>query len=803
MVDLYDPPETARKLPVDVAYPYHDQNGKLLFYQLRLRKPDGGKTFCYFDPAKPPGARGRFSKPEGVDADSYLYQMPKFWKAFLEGADIWWCAGEKDADRVQKELSGLAVATTMHGGEGKPIPAGIIEWFKGFTGDVYVIGDRDTTGLRDIRNKYEALTSGDGDDEGWPGLDKSQVRLRRAAVAAPGADAYDHLEKLPLSKLNRISYKKVLELLEDAGEKSQRDRSERKATTKGQERLASFHEAMRAKGLHPADSGEDWNCPYPDHTDNEPSFGVKVGDDQPDKLVLYCQVCFPNWEGEDDAKAQWRAWMDDVLEFLELGWDAIQDVQEDPAKDIPQSDTDAAEWLYARHGESIRYVDVGRQASYWMLWDGLRWRKDIDGLVERWVTDITTEYLPRALANQRNAWGKNVGVQAANTLVSRVRSYSDASRIESVLRRLRTVQPGMTVIPDQLDAEKRLLGVANGMLRLDEHGVKLQDPDPKALLTMNTGVILRPDAVSTAWEDFLDTFLPDEEMELFVRKVMGYALIGGNPHRLFFLLHGPTMTGKSTFLSAVDRALGDYAAPFELTALKTKVDTGPREDIADIVHARVVYASEISARFNLHSDQIKRMTGNDKQSFSRKHMSQEHAWSMFTSFLACNGIPEVSGADVALRNRLCVIPFTEQVDSADEAADALLTTAAREGVLAWIAAGYDAYCREGLQQHDWPTPVVRATMEARHSLDHLDLFIEEMCVVGPEHRVLVAEINNAWRMWSVQQGLTGYSALPGRQFGDELHGKGFEAKNQWDKESRSSPKFRLGIALKDASRVRQ
>ena len=40
---------------------------------------------------------------------------------------------------------------------------------------------------------------------------------------------------------------------------------------------------------------------------------------------------------------------------------------------------------------------------------------------------------------------------------------------------------------------------------------------------------------------------------------MGYSLTGSTREQCFFLLHGPTKTGKSTFVNIAKAALGPYA----------------------------------------------------------------------------------------------------------------------------------------------------------------------------------------------------------------------------------------------------
>lgn len=768
------------KRKVADKYPYLNEDGELLFYAVRYEP----KGFGYLNPAGKT-AKQRNSKPD--EADGYLYQLPQLLKAIQSGADVWWCAGEKDANNVQEQLTGRAVATTMHGGEKSKLVHGEAGWLAAHRGIVYIVGDLDLPGYKHMIARYEALQA--------EGFETSRIQLRLPLMTKPKSDVSDHLEaKRSLADLRTIKVDKLRDKIADLDDKAQQDKTDRKAQSLGQERLAKFEEALRKHGRSKG-SGEDWSCPSPDHEDERPSFGVTIGD-KGSNLVLFCQVCTPD---EPDQK---RKWISEVLEELGLSWSDIDDVQESLLDGIPQSDTEAADILFSRHGDVMRYVDAGQRASYWIVWDGLRWRRDVDGQAQRWVTEITAEFMPKALEHRKRAFASGVGIQPANAAVSAVRSYQNAARIDAVLRRLQTIQPGMTILVEALDADRERLGVANGTLRLTDAGIKLEDARSEALLTMNTDVDFKPGTVSDIWEDFLDTFLPGEELDEFVGRLMGYCLLGGNPDGWLIAMHGPTKSGKSTFLNALDAALGDYAAPFELTALLSARETGPREDIADIVDVRVAYTSEVSSRLQLHSDQIKRMTGADKMSFSRKNQRQERKHPMFTTLVACNEIPSVSGADVALQQRLMVVPFLNQVEARSRAGEGLRTVACRQAILAWICDGYNRYCARGIGIETWPTEVASATMEARDALDNVDLFLAEMCDVGPGCKVPVADINNAWRIWCDRNGLAGRDALPGHMFPRALNGKEYKMAKVWYKPLNASVNCRIGIELRGNAAVK-
>lgn len=769
------PPKRMRNKQVVAAYPYHNQQGQLLFYKLRTDPKD----FGYWTPNAP--REEAWHKPTGADA--FLYRMVELENATRYGDDVWWCAGEKDADRVQQELTGRDTATTMHGGEGKPLKAGQAEWFRGFIGMIYVVGDLDVAGYKDMVHKYNALLD--------VGVDGSQIQLRLPRTTEEGSDVYDHLEAgLKLGQLRKVKIDTLHKKLEEAGEQAQQDKADRKAQTKGQARLEAFQAALREHGSEP-NGKEDWHCPHPEHEDERQSFGVTVG--ETGNLVLKCHGC--ESAGRDENR---NDWIDEILEALDLDWSAIQDVV--ARLQIPGNDTEAAEWLLARHGEDIRWLDVGTAArSQWIAWDGARWRPDADGLVRRWMHELSKEMIPIAEAEYKRTRGVKGAMKESSDLLARAKALGNKVRIDAALSVAQTLRPAMTVQRSIFDRDKNALAVGNGVLLLESQA-RLVPSDRSHLMLRNTEVPYLAGAASAAWEDFLDTFVQDEKMEDFLARMAGYTLLGSNPDGLMFLFQGEPNTGKSTFTNAISRALGDYAKPFELGALRGKMSAdAPREDIAAIMHARLAHAAEMTGAWMLHADQIKRLTGSDEIPYRKLWEQQTSHTPDFTPWISSNFPPRIKGADRALQVRLVGIPFLHAVDRKSDAARALYTPDALASVLAWVVAGYNRYKEVGLDRGTWPLEVELATDELRTSLDNEDDFITDMYEVENSSWAPAGPLMyDLYTQWCFTNGVR--EPMTSQQFGQALTAKGFRRVRK--RVDGDLIDVRLGLKLKAGSTVK-
>ena len=114
------------------------------------------------------------------------------------------------------------------------------------------------------------------------------------------------------------------------------------------------------------------------------------------------------------------------------------------------------------------------------------------------------------------------------------------------------------------------------------------------------------------WGAFLGRVIPDSATTIFLQKALGYSLTGLGTEEVLFHVSGPTATGKSTFISAIHSALGDYAASanFE-TFLQQSNKGGPRSDLVRLAGKRFVASMETEEGSRLAVGLLKWITGQD------------------------------------------------------------------------------------------------------------------------------------------------------------------------------------------------
>jgi len=295
-------------------------------------------------------------------------------------------------------------------------------------------------------------------------------------------------------------------------------------------------------------------------------------------------------------------------------------------------------------------------------------------------------------------------------------------------------ETGIPVCPDDLDADPWLFNCHNGTI--DLRTGRLQNHDRADLMTKCSPVAYDPRARSDLWEDFLATATSaDTDLQRFLQTIAGYCLTGSNVEEKLFLLHGPTRSGKSTFVDALKSAMGDYAMAASVQAFMEQAggrSSGHSEDLACLVGARMVAATEPRQGRRWDVEAVKSITGGDELRVSRKFEKSFPFTPQFKIVVAANEAPKIGHGDDAMWRRMVSVPFPVSIP--EDQVDASIKTRLRDHdesgavILAWAVQGCLLWQEHGLQVPD----VVRlATAAYRDQMDPLGDWLAECCVIEP------------------------------------------------------------------------
>lgn len=370
-----------------------------------------------------------------------------------------------------------------------------------------------------------------------------------------------------------------------------------------------------------------------------------------------------------------------------------------------------------QHRGGIRYC---LPMHAYLIWDGRRWAIDDTGAADRLARETVGLFWHFAVLlsdkDERNACLKWA-------------AESESARALRAMLQLARSEPGIPILPEELDAFPWLLNCRNGTLDLRTgtlHRHRRED-----LLTNVLRWEYDPAAKFPTWDRYLARVLRgDAELIRWIQKASGYCLSGESGEKLFFIVFGDNDSGKSTYIWAMQHLLGRLAMQASPDLLLVKKTDRPSYELARLKGIRFVGAVETDEGARLAEALVKQMTGDDeivgRFPYGRAFSFQptHKVW------LATNDLPVVRGGDNAIWERITPIPFPDSIPEAER--DRHLKAKLRRempGILRWAVEGCLAWQAEGLR------PLPKAIQDAkgvyRSRMDHVRRFLEERCEFLP------------------------------------------------------------------------
>lgn len=424
-------------------------------------------------------------------------------------------------------------------------------------------------------------------------------------------------------------------------------------------------------------------------------------------------------------------------------------------------------------GDEIRYCFPWGK---WLGWAGDRWQADETGVIYRHARRVVAQ-LHREAADEPDEASRKAKVAWAMACESEKRINAMASMARH--------EPGIPILPDELDSDSWLLNCPNGTvdLRSGRLGPHVR-PD---LITKRTGVRYDAGASCPSWESFLDWAMQgDLKMVDFLRRAVGYSLSGDVGEHALFFLYGRGRNGKSTFLNAVLGTLGDYAITINADLLTAKNQDEHPTGVADLQGRRFVATIEVEDGRRMAESLVKTLTGGDTIRARRMRQDFYEFPPTHKLWMAANHKPTVKGTDDGIWRRIKLIPFAAQVEVSK--VDRSLSTrlkAESPGILAWAVRGFEEWRTGGLQE---PAAVLDATAEYREEMDLMADFLGESCLVADQARVPAGLLYEAYGNWCKRSGV---HAVSSNKFGRLMTERGFPI------DKKTSRHMRMGIGLKD------
>jgi putative DNA primase/helicase len=414
-----------------------------------------------------------------------------------------------------------------------------------------------------------------------------------------------------------------------------------------------------------------------------------------------------------------------------------------------------AERFVREHSSSLRHV----HSLGWHRWDGSRWQLD-DERTDIKAAVATTKQAVKSLADFTGP--------ARDDLLADIRRSESANGLEGMLK-IASALPPISTSSKALDADPYLFNTPTNTLNLKtgaDHPNRRDD-----LITKVSGGNLHTDP-DYEWETFLRRILPDDDVRAFVRRLIGYAMLGKVTEHVMPILTGTGANGKGTFRDAVMEAFGDYAIEVDPAILMESKHERHGAFKMRLRGARLAFCSETEKGRRFAEATMKRLVGGDPIEANLMHKNPITFDPSHTLIMLTNHLPIVSGDDPAVWRRILVVPFDEVIppDERDGGLPDRLK-AAKSTVIAWAYEGWLDYQQNGLNP---PEIVKTRTDKYQADSDVLARFLNERTCETSYGKEKARDLFAAWTGWCLAGG-----EVPGSEveFARSMQARGFTKKN--------------------------
>lgn len=384
-------------------------------------------------------------------------------------------------------------------------------------------------------------------------------------------------------------------------------------------------------------------------------------------------------------------------------------------------------------GEDLRFTP----AIGWLQWTDRGWQVVEDYVIRdrlMVVGDILLEEMAQAS-------GKEL-LKEYRTWYGRVRSSAGNKALYSLVEQSPRVVREMV----EFDSDSHSLACENGMVDLRTGQLRAYTRDD--LVTKNTGVRYSPSARSQVWEDFLGVSTQgDAELIEYLQLAAGYTATGGTTDESFFIISGPGASGKSTYMDAIQTALGSYSITIPSHVIMRRRGQVPETDLARMAGARMVSVAEINEGDYFNDSLVKQVVTGDRTTARFLYKRAFDFIPQLKLWIATNHEPMSS--DPALMRRMKRIAFNHSVPQSDRdpMVKAALKTTEAEAVLAWVVAGAKKFYALDTGRLVEPLAIEEAIAEYRADQDILGMFIDTSIQKSPGSTPSRVEVYRNYVAW--------------------------------------------------------
>jgi putative DNA primase/helicase len=301
------------------------------------------------------------------------------------------------------------------------------------------------------------------------------------------------------------------------------------------------------------------------------------------------------------------------------------------------------------------------------------------------------------------------------------------------------------------DRNPMLLGTPGGTVDLKTGELR----QSKSGENITKSVVCAPDPFEDCrrWHEFMEQITGgDEGLIRFLQQISGYCLTGLTTEQALFFIYGTGGNGKGVFINILQYIINDYSQTANMEMLERQKNTSHRTELASLVGARLVAASETTEGGEWNDKRLKAMTGGDRIKANFMRQDEFEYSPEFKLVIAGNHEPSLQSVDKAMKRRFNIIPMNITPAKPDGDLTERLKMEA-PGILRWMINGCTDWQENGLIR---PPVVLKATEAYFRDQNVMQQWIDEACTVEPNNDHLCERSGAmfaSWQKYAIAHGL--------------------------------------------------
>ena len=443
----------------------------------------------------------------------------------------------------------------------------------------------------------------------------------------------------------------------------------------------------------------------------------------------------------------------------------------DAHKAAALTDTDIANGrrFATQHGADVRFTPE----RGWFTGSGQRWVADDKEIAVQGLAKATALAIFDEIKDARDR----------DALIRHAKQSQNKRSLEAMIWSARS-EPGIPARLTDFDADGWLLNASNGTLDLRRG--ELREHRREDLISNLVDVVFDADAECELWDSFLWR-VTDRNAELYayLRRFVGYLLVGDTSEQSLHFLYGLGANGKSVFSEVIMRLLGDYALAVSPDLIMLRRHSGIPNDVARLRGIRAALMNETSQGARFDEAKLKDLTGGD--TLTARFLHQEFFDFAPTHRIVIRGNhkPAINGTDEGIWRRLRLVPFTVSIPVDEQDRDLLRKLEGElPGILNWALAGCREWQEQGLKP---PVIITEAVRQYREESDTLGRFLADACHVRELGQVKSSTLYTRYQAYCEA---AGERWIPSKELPTEMQRRGFVYKRD-----RTGTRLYIGIEL--------